>query len=336
MMLDFLNSQIYLIFIIIILLISEIFKLNNNFSETMTLILNSNSKIPKKYIFGFTVMLLGILPIPGRIVLINFLLSSISNKDDLKLGTLAYISTHHYYLWSPIETSVIISLGILNISYFEFLSYTIYPLLCYIVFFILYITFYIKDFVIIQTENIKMNYNTLFDIIVLFISILISIFLNEKLIVCIFFIVLIFLIRKYNISFKKIFLKLDYKFIISIFIILCIGFIIKTNFILKEFLLNIVNLYSLPVIFLICFFLSFLFGSSSKYATISANISLILGIKFFPLLYIVDYCGYILSPIHKCTFFIFSYFKFKFEFILWLIILCLTVFIPSYLVFILK
>jgi hypothetical protein len=187
MLLEFFNIQIYLVFIIIILLISEILKLNNNFSETIMFILNLNSKIPKKYIFGFAVIILGILPIPGRIVLINFLLTSVSNKSNLNLGTLAYISTHHYYLWSPIETAVVISLGILNISYFEFLSYTCYPLLCYMIFFILYIVFYIKDSDfknIKQLKNIKLNYNTLFDIIILFLIIIISIFLNEKLIVC--------------------------------------------------------------------------------------------------------------------------------------------------------
>jgi hypothetical protein len=337
MFLEFLNTQIYLLFIIIILLISEIFKMNNNFADAILSLISINSKIPKKYIFSFAVTILGILPIPGRIILINFLLDSISNKNN-NLGTLAYISTHHYYLWSPIETSVIISLGILHISYLKFLSYMFLPLLCYIIFFILYIIFIIKesDFKnIIQTKNIKHYYSTFLDIGIFLLMVIISIFSNEKLITCYFFIVLVFLIIKYKISIKEIFLKLDHKFIISIFIILYIGFIIKNSSFLKELLRNIAtSSLSLPLIFLICFFLSFLFGSSSKYSTIAANTTLILGIQFFPLLYIVDYCGYILSPVHKCTFFIFSYFKFKFRFIFWLIILSLVVFIPTLILFI--
>ena len=343
MVLDFFNTQIYLLFVIIILSISEILKNNNSFSDTILSILSINSKIPKKWAFSFMVAILGMLPIPGRIVIVNFLLDAVVSKENPRahrLGTLAYISTHHYYLWSPIETAVIISLGILKISYSEFLSYMVYPILGYMIFYLLYIIFFIKetDFKEVIVSNSKINYNSLWDIIILFLSIIIAMVIsNEKAMVVIFLIPLIILIIKYKISFKNIILNLDYKFITSIFIILCIGFLIKNTVILKDILKFIsTSSFNLFIIFLICFAFSFLFGSSSRYATIAGNMALLLGIQFFPLLYIVDYCGYILSPVHKCTFFIFSYFKYTVQFILILCILCLSVFFPSYAIFIFK
>ena len=52
----------------------------------------------------------GILPIPGRICVVNALFDSITNKDktNTKFSFFHYLSTHHYYLWSPLEKTIII------------------------------------------------------------------------------------------------------------------------------------------------------------------------------------------------------------------------------------
>jgi len=342
MFLDFLSTQIYLVFVIIILSISEILKSNNNFSETLLSILSINSKISKKWSFSFIVIILGMLPIPGRIVLVNFLLDSVIDKENIKserIGFLSYLATHHYYLWSPIETSIIISMGILKISYKQMLIYTFYPLLSYIIFFFFYLIFFMKEDNFKKVEfNCKIDCKNLIDIAIISISVIVSmLFSNEKIMSMIFLFVFVFLSIKHKINLKNIFLNLDYKFISSIFIILCIGFLIKNSTYLKHILeLLTISKLDIIIIFLVCFVLSFIFGSSSRYATIAANMTLLLGMPYFSLLYIVDYCGYILSPVHKCTFYIFSYFKYNMKFILLLIILCLVVFIPSYLDFIFK
>ena len=53
---------------------------------------------------------------------------------------------------------------------------------------------------------------------------------------------------------------------------------------------------------------SFILGSSGKYAGICVALTLALGMKYFPIIFIVEYCAYLLSPTHKCLAISVSYF----------------------------
>ena len=48
------------------------------------------------------------------------------------------------------------------------------------------------------------------------------------------------------------------------------------------------------------FFFSFMLGSSGKYAGFVALMAGAFGIQYLPLLLVIDYAGYMLSPVHKC------------------------------------
>lgn len=48
------------------------------------------------------------------------------------------------------------------------------------------------------------------------------------------------------------------------------------------------------------FLFSFMLGSSSKYAGFVALMAGAFGIQYLPLLLVIDYAGYMLSPVHKC------------------------------------
>ena len=73
----------------------------------------------------------GVLPIPGRVALSAPLLDAIAPPDKRKrsaFGIIDYLSTHHYYWWSPLEKTVALPMAVMGISYWGFLSYTIIPL----------------------------------------------------------------------------------------------------------------------------------------------------------------------------------------------------------------
>lgn len=73
----------------------------------------------------------GVLPIPGRTIVSAGLLDTVIGKNSKlrpKFGTLNYLATHHYYLWSPLEKTIIISMAVLNVGYWGVLSYT-WPLI---------------------------------------------------------------------------------------------------------------------------------------------------------------------------------------------------------------
>lgn len=98
----------------------------------------------------------GILPIPGRVVISAGALDTLAPNDERRknYGIINYLSTHHYYLWSPLEATVLIPLSVLGISYFYFLS-LIVPLLITIIGITLYYIFYVlkeEDIVINKVE----------------------------------------------------------------------------------------------------------------------------------------------------------------------------------------
>ena len=100
-------------------------------------VLNDVYSLAKKYIKDNRVMIIltsilgGVLPIPGRVALSAPLLDAIAPPDKKKrsaFGIIDYLSTHHYYWWSPLEKTIILPMAALGITYREMLGYTFVPL----------------------------------------------------------------------------------------------------------------------------------------------------------------------------------------------------------------
>ena len=115
----------------------------------------------------------GILPVPGRVIISAGALDTLAPNDERRknYGIINYLSTHHYYLWSPLEATVLIPLSVLGISYFYFLS-LIAPLLITIIGITLYYIFYVlkeEDIVINKVERKKQNAvkNIKWDVVIL-------------------------------------------------------------------------------------------------------------------------------------------------------------------------
>ena len=113
--------------------------------------------VPSKRLFVVaTSAISGILPIAGRVSVSAGILDTIAPKDDRRkhYGILDYLSTHHYYLWSPIEKSVIIPMAVLGLSYVEFMQ-LMWPLtvIAIVVPFVLIFTLLKEDDVIVQKQK---------------------------------------------------------------------------------------------------------------------------------------------------------------------------------------
>ena len=115
----------------------------------------------------------GILPIPGRVIISAGALDTLAPNDERRknYGIINYLSTHHYYLWSPLEATVLIPLSVLGISYMYFLS-MVAPLLITIIGITLYYIFYVlkeDDIVINKIEHKKQKaaYNIKWDVVLL-------------------------------------------------------------------------------------------------------------------------------------------------------------------------
>jgi len=95
----------------------------------------------------------GVLPVPGRVIISAGALDTLAPTDERRknYGIISYLSTHHYYFWSPLEATVLIPLSVLGISYFYFLS-LIAPLLVAIIGIIFYYIFFV-----LKEEDIVIN-----------------------------------------------------------------------------------------------------------------------------------------------------------------------------------
>ncbi len=73
----------------------------------------------------------GILPIEGRVTVSAGLLDTIAPKDGPareRMGIIDYLATHHYYMWSPLEKTVVIPIAAFGLTYGAWLG-MIAPLL---------------------------------------------------------------------------------------------------------------------------------------------------------------------------------------------------------------
>lgn len=101
----------------------------------------------KRAVVGLISAIAGVLPIPGRVTVSAGVLDTIAPRDDRRqvYGIIDYLSTHHYYFWSPLEKTVIVPMAVLGISYGTFMG-LIWPMLAGAIIMIVgYLMFYIKE-----------------------------------------------------------------------------------------------------------------------------------------------------------------------------------------------
>tara|TARA_R110000824_G_scaffold210358_5_gene396227 strand:+ start:1956 stop:2981 length:1026 start_codon:yes stop_codon:yes gene_type:complete len=260
----------------------------------------------------------GILPIPGRITVATGMFDTCTrgSKDRTELGILAYLSTHHYYLWSPLEKSVLLVLAGTGMSYMDFigamgiyigifLGATYY----YVVFVMKDVTALIKDF---ATQPVKGDWCKFIDMIVLISGIILCCIQTFN-VLYFFPSFAVYIMIRYPPRFRKVWEYVDIKLLAAIAVVIGISFTIQQHTedirIIAE---RLATLYGIHIGLVVSFFAAFLLGSSSRFAAITVIMTSIFGIAYMPLFYIVDYCGYLLSPTHKCVAVGNMYFKTKF------------------------
>lgn len=216
----------------------------------------------KRAVVAIISALSGVLPIEGRVTVSAGFLDTIAPKGPKRrlYGIIDYLSTHHYYFWSPLEKTVILPMAVLGLGYAGFIS-VVWPLIvtCLLVG-LFYIFFILKeeDIVIDLNRNACCNHAHA----------------PEKI------------------------QWINWKVLIWVAGVIILGNYIKTFD--KEMIEIVTNSGSIAIAALLSFLFSFAMGSSSKYAGFVALLTKIFGIKFLPLFLAIDYAGYMFSPTHKC------------------------------------
>jgi hypothetical protein len=261
----------------------------------------------------FVVVLLsaigGILPIEGRVTVSAGLLDTIALKEGHgreKLGIVDYLSTHHYYMWSPLEKTVILPIAAFGLTYTSWLG-LIWPLL--IVSFI-FISWYIwsqihDEEIVIASDEFKIS-AVLRNILPMFIAIGLYIYNEKWMIACFGFLTLYYMIISQEWNIKKLLSYVRWDVLLWVGAVIVLGNFMKSydaslQATLKDSLLNPQTLVGMISISAIGFIASFLMGSSGKFIAIAVIMAQVFGHQYFLWFFALDFAGYLLSPTHKCV-----------------------------------
>ena len=294
------KGQEFLVYLLLIMFVTGILKERGYLTDLFRLL---TQKIKSKKAVVFLVSLFGgVLPIPGRVALSASMLNSIApvdNKKRKKFGIIDYLATHHYYLWSPLEKTVIIPMAVLGLSYMTFMSY-VWPLLLITA---LYITFYIMslndDEIDIEVKDEPINKKNMTLVVLPFLStILISCFTPYYFLA---FTVFTFYLISYSNSWYKLLDYINWELLVIVAFVIILGNIVNTNYdYIETFIKHYIPTKNIILVSMIGFIASFLLGSSSKYAGIVSLLTAAFGMKYFVLFFTLEYSAYLISPSHKC------------------------------------
>ena len=283
----------------------------------------------KKILVTILSTLSGILPVPGRVIVGAPFFDSISpkcEKSRSKFGIVNYIATHHYYLWSPLEKTIILPMAAFGLSYLALITSLLPLLITYLLFLAFIILKYLKPEDVSITPLPKGKHVLHGVPLVLgFIALVLGVkpWIIFSVLPCYY----LAITKTYN--FKKIMNYINWKVVGSLSFVLLFSTMIK-KYVDIESIFKDSN-YSMGFCLLLTFIISWLLGSSSKFSGIVVIASLIFGLKYLPLFFAVDFAGYLLAFLsHKCIVITKEYFNTSLlEFLKVIGILCILLIIAG-------
>jgi len=310
--LKFTKGLEYLWLVFFIMLVAGIAKERNLFMPVYSYIKTSFKS--NRIVLFLISAISGVLPIEGRVTVSAGVLDTITHRGcghdhgRQKMGVVDYLSTHHYYLWSPLEKTVIIPMATFGLTYTAWLG-MIWPLLAVTAAFIFYYIFYrVKEEEInIETSEFKIS-AVIRNVMPFFIAIGTYIYVGgDRHVFAIFgslALYYIFLTQTWNV--KKLLSYINWEVLITVAIVIMLGNYFKSqesviNDYIRGLGVDIKTLSGLALISVIGLVASFLMGSSGKFIALAVLMSTVFGKEYFLWFFVVDYVGYLLSPTHKCV-----------------------------------
>jgi hypothetical protein len=263
----------------------------------------------------FVVVLLsaigGVLPIEGRVTVSAGLLDTVAPKDGPgreKLGIVDYLSTHHYYLWSPLEKTVILPIAAFGLTYGAFIGLVAPLLIASLLFIGIYIWTQVKDEELVITPgNFKLS-SVLRNVLPMFIALGVYIGLGgEGHVFPIFgLLTLYYVIITQQWSPKKLLGYIRWDVIAWVGAVIILGNYFKSHNgafldMIKSSGLDPHTFVGMLIISVIGFVVSFLMGSSGKFIAVAVLMAQVFGVEYFLWFFAIDFTGYLLSPTHKCV-----------------------------------
>ena len=303
------SGQVYLFLIVFVMMIAGMVKEHGLFKDIFCYFeQNLNSK---KAVVAIVSALTGLLPIKGRVTVSAGMLDTLAPAKGCcgreKFGPIDYVSTHHYYFWSPLEKTVILPMAAFGLTYAQWLG-IIWPLLAVTIAFILaYLIWGVKENDIELadcTTDIKVSRITRY--VFPYIAGVVAIIAGIDFLWAFGTLTLYYMFCTRTWDLKKLLGYVDWKLIAWVaVIIVAANFAVQNTDNIKDFLgnagLDINTASGFALLSLFSFAGAFALGSSSRFGAITVLMASIYGIEYLPWFFAVDFVGYLISPMHKCV-----------------------------------
>ena len=251
----------------------------------------------------------GVLPIEGRVTVSAGLLDTVAPKcghGREKMGVVDYLSTHHYYMWSPLEKTVILPIAAFGMTYAAFIS-MVAPLL---VVSFLFIAWYMwtqvhNEEIHVESAPFKIS-AVVRNVIPMCVAIGAYIYNERWMVGCFGFLTLYYMLITQQWNPRKLLGYVSFGTLFTVAVVIILGNLAKSYN--SEFVGYINSagfdphtVWGMVLISLTGFVASFLMGSSGKFIAFAVLMAQLFGVEYFLWFFAVDYAGYLLSPTHKCV-----------------------------------
>ena len=303
------KGQIYLFLIVFVMMIAGMVKENSLFKDIFCFF-EQNLK-SKKAVVAIVSALTGILPIKGRVTVSAGMLDTMAPDKGCcgreKFGPIDYVSTHHYYFWSPLEKTVILPMAAFSITYAQLMSMMWPLLLVSLLFIISYLIWGVKESDVELGDcgtEIKVSRITRY--VLPYVAGVIGIIAGLNFMWVFGTLTLYYMLVTKTFNIKKLLGYVDWKLIGWVaLIIVAANFARENTEQIKTFLqtsgLDINTVSGFTLLSLASFAGAFALGSSSRFGALTVIMATIYGLEYLPWFFAVDFVGYLVSPMHKCV-----------------------------------
>ena len=312
--LNYLDDEIYLFVLISIMLIAGIAKEHNLFAGTYGW-LKSKFK-SNRLVIGIISFISGIIPIEGRSAVSAGILDTATaqntdNESRKKLGIIDFLTTHHFYMWSPIEKPVLLPMAAFGIGYVAWLG-MMWPLIAVSALFIgTYCWLGIKE----EEVNIAPQENLgAFSFVKNVLPFLVGVFTymamggeGPEAVFPVFGTMLAYyiLITK-SFDIKKLNSYINWTTVLIVALVFLSSAYMQEH---REWFENTIKNWGIDIhtfkgmflISLLTFIASFSMGSDGKFAALTVLMATAFGKEYLLWFFALDYCGYLLTPMHECV-----------------------------------
>lgn len=251
----------------------------------------------------------GVLPIEGRVTVSAGLLDTVVPKcghGREKMGVVDYLSTHHYYMWSPLEKTVILPIAAFGLTYGAFIGMVAPLLLVSFAFIAWYIWTQVHNEEI-HIESVPFKISAVVrNVVPMCVAIGAYIYNESWMIGCFGFLTLYYMLICQQWNPRKLLSYVSWGTLITVAVVIVLGNFAKGysnefTTLIKTAGLDPHAFVGMAVISAIGFAASFAMGSSGKFIALAVLMAQLFGAEYFLWFFAVDYAGYLLSPTHKCV-----------------------------------